>query len=280
MTSAETFERFFDDAAIFPPGLAPLDQAVADHLSRRGTASERFVGPLILPVDKINETTNLARGQRINVSAVASIDGLDDLSGQLSNYSNAPQTRIVALEAKSNHPDDADIWLPALTHLRDEHPQLRLFMELPYAAITTDLAEGMSRAGVGLKFRTGGVTADLFPTAGQLIDVLTIAVQAALPFKLTAGLHRAVRYRDPDSTAQHFGFLNIAAAVVELLNGADRATVEDRIDSQDGAALGRTVCESSRWRTCFTSFGTCSVSEPLETLLDIGLVCAADLSGA
>lgn len=278
--SAETFERFFDDAAIFPPGLAPLDQAVVGHLSRRGTGAERFVGPLILPVDRIDEAGVLAGGQGINISAIASVDTLDQLSGYLGDHSTAPQMRIVSVEAKCSPHDDVDAWLPALTRLRAEYPQLRVFMELPYAAITADLAERMREAGIGLKFRTGGVTADLFPTTGQLIDVLAIAVGAALPFKLTAGLHRAVRYRDPVTTAQHFGFLNIAAGVVALLDGADRRTAIAEIDSEDGAALGRTVCANTRWRKCFTSFGTCSVAEPLETLFDIGLASTSDLDGA
>lgn len=49
------FDAFFDDAAIFPPGRAPLDRAVRDHITRRITPLGRTVGPLLLPVDKLDD---------------------------------------------------------------------------------------------------------------------------------------------------------------------------------------------------------------------------------
>lgn len=42
-----TFDRFFDDAAIFPPGNAPIDVALKAHLARRASADGRYVGPFV-----------------------------------------------------------------------------------------------------------------------------------------------------------------------------------------------------------------------------------------
>lgn len=41
------FERFFDDAAIFPPGNAPLDVALKAHRARRSGPDGTYVGPFV-----------------------------------------------------------------------------------------------------------------------------------------------------------------------------------------------------------------------------------------
>ena len=54
-----TFDRFFDDAAIFPPGNAPLDVALKEHLARSGTADERYVGPLVVDTARLPELVTM-----------------------------------------------------------------------------------------------------------------------------------------------------------------------------------------------------------------------------
>ena len=49
-----------------------------------------------------------------------------------------------------------------------------------------------------LKFRTGGVTADAFPTEAEVAAWIAAALDRELPFKCTAGLHNAVRHRDAE----------------------------------------------------------------------------------
>ena len=46
---APLFDRLVDDAAVFPPGLAPLDVAVREHLDRREGAYAAHIGPLLVP---------------------------------------------------------------------------------------------------------------------------------------------------------------------------------------------------------------------------------------
>ena len=43
---APLFDRLVDDAAVFPPGLAPLDVAVREHLDRRTGPYAAHIGPL------------------------------------------------------------------------------------------------------------------------------------------------------------------------------------------------------------------------------------------
>src|SRR5664279_6636846 len=59
-------------------------------------------------------------------------------------------------------------------------------------------------------------------------------VSTATPFKLTAGLHQAVRGIDPHTGFTHHGFLNIAVGVQRALSGHDVLTT---LASTDGPAL-------------------------------------------
>ena len=69
-------------------------------------------------------------------------------------------------------------------------------------------------ATFGYKLRTGGVTADAFPTSAQIARALVTAATHQLPIKFTAGLHHPIRqFRDEVKTKMH-GFLNVLGAAV------------------------------------------------------------------
>lgn len=95
----EIFHKFFDDAAVFPPGLAPLDRAVQEHIQRSHDAvADRFVGPLVLPFSSIAEAAELAGSEPIDMSAVGVVNQLQELR-QLLAQGIAPST-IVGAELK------------------------------------------------------------------------------------------------------------------------------------------------------------------------------------
>lgn len=90
---------------------------------------------------------------------------------------------------------------------------------------------------------------------------------AGLPFKLTAGLHEAVRYTNAETSFTHHGFLNIALATQAARAGEDRDVVAGWLAETDPARLGGAAAASDgAWRYSFTSFGTCSVGEPADSL--------------
>ncbi len=77
-------------------------------------------------------------------------------------------------------------------------------------------------AGAALKLRTGGLTADAFPTPGALAAGIAAAHAARVPFKATAGLHHPVRmYRDEVGGVMH-GFLNVFGGACLLRAGRHR----------------------------------------------------------
>ena len=47
-TIPEHFAQLFDDAALFPPGNAPLDRAVADHRDHRAGELSDLIGPFVV----------------------------------------------------------------------------------------------------------------------------------------------------------------------------------------------------------------------------------------
>ena len=144
-------------------------------------------------------------------------------------------------------------------------PTVQGYLELPLPADLDPLSGSRHRA----KFRTGG---DSAPDSAALAEAIVTAVTDAVPFKLTGGLHHAVG----DGAGQH-GFLNVLVAVAQALEGAPTATVANVLTETDGDSLVEQVHRLSgeqmgRTRDLFVSFGTCSISEPLEDLRALGLV--------
>ena len=163
----------------------------------------------------------------------------------------------------------------------DELDDVVVYAEVP-------VPEGDPRAGwlaaldelaareVHLKFRTGGTSADLFPSSARLAVCVAAALDRELPFKCTAGLHDAVRHRDPQTGFEHHGFLNVLLATRASLDGASVTEVTEVLDQSDGSRAAKRLLddpdEAARTRRWFESFGSCSVLDAHEDLVDLGLL--------
>jgi len=128
-----------------------------------------------------------------------------------------------------------------------------------------------------LKLRTGGVQADAFPSSDELAACIGAALDRELRFKCTAGLHHAVRHRAPDTGFEHHGFLNVLSATRASLDGAGLSDVAAVLEETDADALvGPTgeagLASARRW---FTSFGSCSVLDPVRDLTALGMLSHA-----
>src|SRR4029079_18111835 len=108
-----------------------------------------------------------------------------------------------------------------------------------------------------LKFPPGRFPSDLFPSVSRLAVCIEAALDRELPFKCTAGLHNAVRHRDPETGFEHHGFLNILLATRSSLDGGGTEEVARVLEQADGAALAERVLadpdEAARTRRWFTS---------------------------
>ncbi len=100
-----------------------------------------------------------------------------------------------------------------------------------------------------------------------------MCVAHEVPFKLTAGLHHAVRHGA--GGFEHHGFLNALLATHAAIEGADAAAVERVLAEPRADALVQrvgSVTEPAVVRSFFVSFGSCSIADPAADLRALGLL--------
>jgi hypothetical protein len=270
-------DRLVDDAAVFPPGNAPLPDAVVAHRGHRAAWYADMVGPLLVPASGLGAlSTLLTDGERLLVGVVGDtgIEGLDPALDAADERVGVAQVEV----AVAKRGEDPQPGLRALLALLRARPGVQGYAETPLtwgllAALDT-VAE--ARAGgvrIAPKFRTGGLAAELFPTPVELAAVICACRDRGLPFKLTAGLHHAVRHTDPETGFTHHGFLNVLVATARAAEGAEVSDVAETLAAVDPVPLieaGRS--RRDRSRPLWIGFGSCSVLEPLTDLIRLGLV--------
>jgi hypothetical protein len=274
-TPPPLFTGLVDDAAVFPPGNAPLHEAVKEHGRHRVAWYAPIVGPLLVPASTVAALGDLVEpgaGLSIGMVADAGIAGLRPASAP-------PQVNVVQLEAAvGKRGEDPQPGLAELLAVLRAWPQIKGYAEIPLTfgllgALDT-IAE--ARAGgldVAAKFRTGGLAAELFPTPIELAAVICACRDRSLPFKLTAGLHHAIRHIDPETGFTHHGFLNVLVATVQAVGGAEVAEVGETLGGTDPVALIEAARRYlDRERPLWIGFGSCSVAEPVADLSRLGLL--------
>ncbi|MEU2249384.1 hypothetical protein [Streptomyces sp. NPDC019224] len=271
------FRHLVDDAAVFPPGLAPLPRAVAEHAGHLASAHAALVGPFVIGADRLGELAGLAGpdlfpdGLRVSVvTAPAAIPAV------LAALAATDRLVPAALEVK---PDPtlpirpqidglAALGLPGTVYLEAPRPAAPAWEQALASAV---------RHGFRLKFRTGGTEAAAFPTEDEVAAWIHDTVAAGAAFKCTAGLHHAVRHTAPATGFEHHGYLNVLLATARACSGAPVAAVRAALAERDPDTLACAVTAlpaagTAAARAAFTSYGSCSVLEPLEDLAALGLL--------
>ncbi|WP_017611549.1 hypothetical protein [Nocardiopsis salina] len=275
--SALLYRRLFDDAALFPPGNAPLGQALPEHRAHRSGPRDEHVGPFLVSDARVAELCALLSREEAPgpLEVVVTVPGgAVDVPAALA-AADDPRLRLVGLEVAASPGGVGRVAGVLARHLP---PGVSAYVELSREGeVAGDPAE-LAGSGYHAKFRTGGVSADAHPDEAELARSLHAAVGAAVAFKCTAGLHHAVRRTGDQGFEQH-GFLNVLLATAALLDGATAAEAAQVLARRDGHGLARETAsigeaEAERVRTAFHSFGTCSITEPLEDLVVLGLLPA------
>jgi hypothetical protein len=266
------FARLVDDAAVFPPGSAPLPQAVADHRRYRAAWYADLVGPLVVPVSELGKLAGMSEATGLPVGLVGDT-GLDGLA-----RAAFPAETVQVEVAVAKRGEDPQPGLARVIELAGDRPGVTFFPEIPLSLGLLgglDTAAEARRGGLPLavKFRTGGLAAELFPTPVELAAVICACRDRELPFKLTAGLHHAIRHTDPETGFVHHGFLNVLVASAAGAQGADVAEVAPLLAGTDPVPLieaVRRILEQAR--PLWVGFGSCSIPEPLADLTQLGLL--------
>jgi len=276
------FRGLFDDAALFPPGNAAMPAAVGGHAGYRQNWYSGLVARFVCPAGRLAELAGALAdfGWERTELAVPDIamtvpGGPAELAGALAGAGELPGLRLGVVELPVGAAE-----LPGVLDELDDiaEQSLAVFVEVPVAEVTEELAADLHAAGLGLKLRTGGTAAAAFPPGALLGTAIEAAIAGGVRFKCTAGLHHAVRHDDPATGFAHHGFLNVLLAVHSALaGGRPPAELLAETDGPVLAELARTLApaEVAGVRERFSSIGSCSISEPLTDLTELKLVTEA-----
>ena len=244
--------------------------------------------PLLSLFDPVHPLHVAALGPK-TANANAFLEALEEADAAIRSLSRHNVDLVSISQLEMFLPHDVDLTL--LKEARSIVGDLPVFWEVPPERAQQTialLAEHNSDADVatfGYKLRTGGVTADAFPTSAQITGALVTPATHQLPIKFTAGLHHPLRqYREEVQTKMH-GFLNVlGAAVLAAEHQWDAHQTSIMLEDEDADSFSFTQdffawrewkidTERLQYRRRFVvSFGSCSFDEPREDLRTLGLL--------
>jgi hypothetical protein len=265
-----------DDAAIFPPGDVPLPDALDAFRHRHDEWYADLVGSFVVTDTRLPDVPVEVPVSVVVTGGAGAVAGVASLAGRRGH-------RLTGVEVAVRDLDDVAgnvrRIVAAVDAARAEGlpEETAVYVELPQAepmASWLAAADVVAEAEAHLKFRTGGVEAHHFPGAPTLAAWIDAALDRETSYKCTAGLHHALRHRDHETGFEHHGFLNVLMATRRAFDGGSVTEVAEVLDDRytnDLVALARTsdLGGARRW---FTSFGSCSVTEPLDELVGLGLL--------
>jgi hypothetical protein len=237
-------ERLIDHAALFPPASMSLDDALAEDRRARESPHAAIIARFVVPSDRLPDLPE----ERPALSVVLR-------KGDIELVRDASGVEAVEQRLDGPRPRPADL---IASHRALDPLGVEAYYELVFDDSWRDSVPAaigsIAALGARVKLRCGG---EFTPTAEQVALVIASCREARVPFKCTAGLHHAVRRGD-----EH-GFLNILAATT-----APAERLEAVLAEEDPAKLSLAGTD----RSLFVGFGSCSWREPVDDLVELGLL--------
>jgi hypothetical protein len=290
-----------DYAGMFPPCSLGLDPALRNQAEHVLSPEEWMLGAFVLPAEQFDATKQLLsrfdaqHPLRIAVlgpktaSANAFLEALDDADAATRSLSRHNVDLISISHLEMFLPKEVDV--ASLNEARSIVGDLPVFWESPpdraeqTIALLSEFNSDADSPTFGYKLRTGGVTADAFPTSMQIAKALVTPATHQLPLKFTAGLHHPLRqYREEVETKMH-GFLNVlGAAVLAAEHRWDANQTAIMLDEENADSFSftddffawrewRIDTKRLQYRRGFVvSFGSCSFDEPRDDLRALNLL--------
>jgi hypothetical protein len=308
-TSLHPFmSRIIDYAGLYPPANLPLEEAFKNFVEYQGSPDSWMLSRFVIPAKRLPHLTPLmpASASMLSFTALgrsgSAVDEfLANLKLDIDDIHAFRETHGAAVIV-----DMFEVALPtsALTDSTQAHDLIKessdilnkngitVFFESSSGEDWQPRAENLIRAlrklkdrHVGFKLRTGGVTADAFPSTEQVAWAITTVRDAGVPIKCTAGLHHPVRHYNDSVQAKMHGFLNVFGAGV-LAEAKDLSQAQIQSILEDENPENFTFDENGfTWRDLrvanseilnirqfATSFGSCSFDEPREDLQKLGML--------
>lgn len=287
-----------DYAGLFPPAVLDMPAATASYAQYLADADRELLGRFVVPVVRLREFDDAAsallpRGEPSEPWRLSALPG-PDLSADIDlalkfncrhwSESEIGHAVIDSLEIKASVPDEIHAAISIMP------PQFTPFFEIPIATDPSVLVNAIKQGKAFAKARTGGVTTNAFPDASDVARFMICCRDARVAFKLTAGLHHALRAEYPLTYAPDaprgmmFGYLNMFVAAALAWSGADErvvlsallsASAEEFEFSDASIIFGDSTLSTDTIRDArdnfIISFGSCSFRDPVEDLAALSL---------
>jgi hypothetical protein len=294
-------ERAIDYAGMFPPCALALEPALRNQASYVRSVEAWMLNGFVLPVGQFDQITQFlsefdprhplriaALGPK-TASVDAFLEALANAATAIGSFSRDGNDLVSISHLEMVLPDDIDS--ASLKKAEAITGELPVFWEAPPEKAEQTIVfiarhkPNDASAKFGYKLRTGGVTADAFPSSVQIAHALVAAASHQLPIKFTAGLHHPVRqFRDEVKTKMH-GFINVlGAAVLAAEHQWNAGQTVAILDEEDPRSFSFTddffawrdwkiATERLQERRKFVrSFGSCSFDEPRDDLRALKLL--------
>ena len=290
-----------DYAGMFPPCSLALEPALQNHASYVRSPEAWMLNTFVLPVQQFNSARALLSNfdplHPLRVTALGPktanmdsfLDALEDADLAIRSFSKYGVDLVSIAQLEMFLPDDVE--QVCLKKAKEIIGDLPVFWEAPPDKAEKTIASlakhnsDQDVATFGYKLRTGGVTADAFPTSAQIARALVKAGTHQLAIKFTAGLHHPMRqFREEVKTKMH-GFLNVlGAAVLAAEHQWDANQAAMMLEDEDAESFSftddffawRDWKIDTEWlksrRTFVRSFGSCSFDEPRDDLRALNLL--------
>jgi hypothetical protein len=291
----------FDYAGMFPPASLSLEKAATTYGPMLRASGDRWLlGYFLCPLDRLPSLVEFGLPGPVSLvfPAAPAETILENVRRITDESSTLPQGwGIGGLEIRVPADASFDLLIPqiadATVRLVDEKIRgLSISFELPADAGHENvrrLAQATAAYDrpwsavryLRLKIRTGGTEPAAVPSAEKLASFIVTCRDVGVRWKATAGLHHPIRQFDGALGTKAHGFMNllVASALAASLQIGE-GTVQQILEEEDASAF-RLKDESVAWGDLaipsahalgnrMTSFGTCSIEEPIQHLHELG----------
>lgn len=295
--------QILDYAGMYPPANLPLQEAFHNFIVYQTDTHAWMLSRFVVPTKRLSELpafdekisfTTLGRGGKDMEEFLANIHlDIADIRAFGDIHPNATVDMYeVALPASSlTEKFSANEIVTRAAEALNKNG-ITVFFESPFGEGWDEHTEKLLRAlrkvkdkHVGFKLRTGGVTAEAFPSPEQVAQAIIQTREAGVPIKCTAGLHHPMRHFNSSVNTKMHGFLNVfGAGVLAFANGISQVEIQSILEDEDpsnfvfdenGFAwndLRVANSEIQKARLFATSFGSCSFDEPKEDLQSLKIL--------
>jgi len=283
-----------DYAGLFPPSAVSMSEAVINYATYRNSNYSWMLGRFVVTAARLDEFYEHARdfisrdeGNEWRIAAVIG-GGFAESMEQIREFNARTPDGVVCDVVE--HKTVADVAIYEAAHLTP--PEITAYFELPFTEDFPDLIAAVAESGQCAKIRTGGGTADAFPTSHDIVRFVRSCLAANVPFKATAGLHHPLRcfrpltYEADAPEGTMHGFLNLFLMTGFAREGYRRSLLEEVMEEEFDEVF---EFDSSgvKWRGEYTlnlwqietirkrgiqSFGSCSFDEPVADLQKLGIL--------